>query len=106
MNKQLRRNDIELCLSMNIVMLVDKFSVEPKAVLLTAKKYLVYHTRNSFYPQEYRIEFNEGSIDKLKRLLSGVFLSGGLEGSRTPDLCNANAALYQLSYQPINQVVM
>ena len=26
---------------------------------------------------------------------------GGLKGSRTPDLCNANAALYQLSYQPI-----
>ncbi len=26
---------------------------------------------------------------------------GGLEGSRTPDLCNANAALYQLSYKPI-----
>jgi hypothetical protein len=25
---------------------------------------------------------------------------GGLMGSRTPDLCNANAALYQLSYQP------
>ena len=26
---------------------------------------------------------------------------GGLKGSRTPDLCNANAALYQLSYQPM-----
>ena len=31
-----------------------------------------------------------------------MFFVGGLKGSRTPDLCNANAALYQLSYQPIN----
>ena len=26
---------------------------------------------------------------------------GGLGGNRTPDLCNANAALYQLSYKPV-----
>ncbi len=28
-------------------------------------------------------------------------LYSGPEGTRTPDLCNANAALYQLSYRPI-----
>gem|GEM_PF-5140240 len=28
-------------------------------------------------------------------------LYGGPKESRTPDLCNANAALYQLSYWPI-----
>lgn len=26
---------------------------------------------------------------------------GGAEGSQTPDLRNANAALYQLSYSPV-----
>ena len=30
---------------------------------------------------------------------------GGPMGIRTPDLCNANAALYQLSYQPINYML-
>ena len=31
----------------------------------------------------------------------GIF-DGGPEGNRTLDLCNANAALYQLSYRPMN----
>jgi len=29
---------------------------------------------------------------------------GGVEGDRTPDLCNAIAALSQLSYDPENQL--
>ena len=31
----------------------------------------------------------------------GYALNGGLEGDRTLDLCDANAALSQLSYEPI-----
>lgn len=35
-------------------------------------------------------------------VVAGVYCQdNGLKGSRTPDLCNANAALYQLSYEPV-----
>lgn len=37
---------------------------------------------------------------KLQRAERGGAKDGGLEGIRTPDLCDANAALYQLSYKP------
>ena len=30
---------------------------------------------------------------------------GGPVGIRTPDLCNANAALYQLSYRPMEVII-
>ena len=35
-----------------------------------------------------------------KRHPEGVFFGGGAKGTRTPDLCVANASLYQLSYNP------
>ena len=44
---------------------------------------------------------NEARNKKHRGINRGVFI-GGLMGSRTPDLCNANAALYQLSYQPMD----
>src|SRR3990167_6337389 len=34
---------------------------------------------------------------------SGSRETGGAEGSRTPDLLNANQALYQLSYCPVGE---
>ena len=34
-------------------------------------------------------------------LYHNPFFAGGLEGTRTPYLCNANAALYQMSYKPL-----
>ncbi len=40
-------------------------------------------------------------LSKTPSFMLGV-LRGGPMGSRTPDLCNANAALYQLSYRPKN----
>ena len=38
-----------------------------------------------------------------RTILSGgpILGSGGAEGIRTPDLCIANATLYQLSYSPM-----
>lgn len=39
--------------------------------------------------------------DKRLFKLGGVIHFGGLEGDRTLDLCDANAALSQLSYEPI-----
>ena len=45
-------------------------------------------------------------ISVVKREIAVVFTTaisifGGLEGDRTLDLCDANAALSQLSYEPI-----
>ena len=45
-------------------------------------------------------------ISVVKREIAVVFTTaisifGGLEGDRTLDLCDANAALYQLSYEPV-----
>lgn len=39
--------------------------------------------------------------DKRLFKLGGVIHCGGLEGIRTLDLCDANAALSQLSYEPV-----
>ena len=36
--------------------------------------------------------------------LPGCVIFGGREGSRTLDLCNANAALSQLSYAPVRYI--
>lgn len=43
----------------------------------------------------------------LNRLFCGFVLrtSGGDSGTRTHDLCVANASLYQLSYIPINCII-
>ena len=40
---------------------------------------------------------SEATGDPSPRVRIGI---GGAEGDRTPDLCIANAALYQLSYDP------
>ncbi len=34
------------------------------------------------------------------------FICGGAKGTRTPDLCVANASLYQLSYNPTGRVTI
>jgi hypothetical protein len=43
-------------------------------------------------------------INKKQNPPFGGFRIGGPKESRTPDLCNANAALYQLSYRPVYQI--
>ncbi len=40
---------------------------------------------------------------KVLHRVSGKGSTNGAEGARTPDLCNANAALSQLSYSPMKQ---
>ena len=39
--------------------------------------------------------------NKKPRIAAGFLENGGAEGDRTPDLCNAIAALSQLSYGPV-----
>ena len=56
----------------------------------------MFHVKHEIF------EYNIQNINcKQKTTLLELFLRGGLRGNRTLDLCNANAALYQLSYQPI-----
>gem|GEM_PF-1532894 len=50
--------------------------------------------------------FGKSKNPRCQRVTAGVFrnLEGGAEGSRTLDLCIANAALSQLSYRPDRSV--
>jgi hypothetical protein len=43
--------------------------------------------------------------NKKARACAQAFFSSGAEGDRTPDLCIANAALSQLSYNPEPRLV-
>ncbi len=46
------------------------------------------------------LEDNAEARVKIKALENTGFLNGGGKEGRTPDLCNAIATLYQLSYTP------
>ena len=43
----------------------------------------------------------KNNVEKKEKAAKATFLFGGHEGSRTLGLCNANAALSQLSYAPV-----
>ncbi len=58
-----------------------------------------YNIRSARHDSNIFIRYQSTSSNKRSLPKQGSFV-GGPKGSRTPDLCNANAALYQLSYRP------
>src|SRR5687767_12428795 len=61
------------------------------------------HTRRHWNSPSYRTA--AGNVSNCRRvtkrsLRQRIHVTNGAEGARTPDLCNANAALSQLSYSP------
>ena len=63
------------------------------SIPLSLKKWVANATH--FY--RYKINPNQSRVTRLK---FGLFWFGGAKGIRTPDLCVANASLYQLSHNP------
>ena len=47
--------------------------------------------------------FFSKKLQKSREISNFTAFCGGLEGDRTLDLCDANAALSQLSYEPISR---
>ena len=77
--------------------LVEMRGIEPLTYALRARS--VSDDPQRFYTVK-RVLASVAMREQQKRLSKNAKPSGGDEGDRTPDLCVANASLYQLSHTP------